>query len=294
MGVGEVDAGKVAVITDSNICLPPEVLKEYRIGIVPILIIMGEEVLRDGVDITTKELYAHLRSSEVLPTTSSPSPAQYQEAFEAAEKTGAESAVVVTLSSKLSMAYSTATLASQAMPRFPVRVVDSRMATTAQGFVALAAARAAARGMDLEQVAAAAQRSITRSGFVAVLDTLTYLHRGGRVPVIASLAGQMLSLRPVLKNQDDGSVGIAGIVRSKKKVAERLVRLVQRLTVGRRVTSLAVMHADAWEEAVELQAVAAQDFSEVDVFTVEFSPVMGVHAGPGALGLAYQADAPGG
>jgi DegV family protein with EDD domain len=292
MGVGKVAVGKVAVITDSNICLPPEVLKEYQIGIVPILIIMGEEVLRDGLDITTKELYAHLRSSEELPTTSSPSPAQYQEAYEAAEKIGAKGALVVTLSSKLSMSYIAASLASQAMPGFQVRVVDSRMATTAQGFVALAAARAAARGMDLEQVAATAERSIAGSGFVAVLDTLTYLHRGGRVPAIASLAGQILNLRPVLKNQDDGSVGIAGVVRSKKKVSEHLVRLVRRLTIGRNVTCLAVMHADAQQEAEELQEVAAQDFSDVDVFTVEFSPVMGVHAGPGALGLAYQADAP--
>jgi DegV family protein with EDD domain len=289
-----VHVGKVAVITDSNICLPPKVLKEYRIGIVPILIIMGEEILLDGLDITTEELYAHLRSSEELPTTSSPSPAQYQEAFKAAEKDGAEGAVVVTLSSKLSMAFNAASLARQAMPRFPVRVVDSRMATTAQGFVTLAAARAAIHGMDLEQVAAVAEESIARSGFVAVLDTLTYLHRGGRVPVIASLAGQMLNLRPVLKNQDDGSVGIAGIVRSKKKVAERLVRLVRRLTAPLSVTNLAVIHADARQEADELQTKAAQDFSDVDVFTVEFSPVMGVHAGPGALGLAYQAELPDG
>ena len=258
----------------------------------PILVIFGDEVLRDGVDITPKEFYVRLRSADPLPTTSAPSPARCREVFEAARVAGAEGVVAVCLSSKLSMAYDAACAAARSMGGFPVRVIDSRLATIAQGFVAVAAARAALQGMDLDGVVAAAQRSVAGTGFVVVLDTLSYLRRSGRVPAILSLAGSMLNLRPVVGSQRDGTVGIVGRTRGKKAATERLLREVERRAVGRRLTSLAVMHADAPAEAEELREAVATRFECDDLYTVEFSPVMGAHAGPGVVGLAYQTVVP--
>ena len=279
----------IAVITDTNTCLPQEILQEYRIGIVPILIVFGDEVLRSGIDITPEEFYVRLRSADPLPTTSSPTPSQYQEAFEAARAAGAEGIVALCLSSKLSMAYSSACAAADAMGRFPVRVIDSRLAASAQGFVALAAARAAARGMDLDGVVEAAQSSIEGSGFMAVLDTMSYLLRGGRLSEIASsLAGSVLKVHPVLGSHNDGTLGIIALTRTKKAGIDRMLREIEGYVAGHRLFSLAVMHADAEDEADELREIVSARFECEELYTVEFTPVMGAHSGPGVVGLAYR------
>jgi DegV family protein with EDD domain len=268
--------------------LPEELLQKYRIRVVPILVVFGDEALRDRVDITLKEFYVRLRSGDPLPTTSAPSPAQYQEAFEAAKAAGAEGVVAVCLSSKLSMAYASAYAAAQAMDEFPVAVIDSRLATTAQGFVALAAARAASQDTDLDGVVARAQRSIAATGFVAVLDTLSYLHRGGRVPAIASLVASALHLHPVMGNRRDGTVGIIAVARSKRAATAHMLRAIESRSAERGLRSLAVMHADASEEAVQLGETVVARFECDELYTVEFSPVMAAHSGPGLIGLAYQ------
>lgn len=211
----------VKAISDSNTCLPPEIVERYQIGIVPILLIFGEMSLRDGVDITTQEFYQRLRTADPLPKTSSPTPAIYYEAFQEAKASGAEGVVVITLSGKLSMSFNAAYVAAQDMEGFPGRVVDGRMATIAQGFVALTAAEAAAQGMELDAVANTAEESIPKIGFAVMLDTLEYLHREGRVPAIASLMGSAIRLNPVLSNKPDGTVGIIAPTLGRKAAIHR-------------------------------------------------------------------------
>jgi DegV family protein with EDD domain len=278
----------IKVITDSNTCLPPEIVERYHMGIVPILLIFGEETLRDGVDITTQEFYQRLRTADPLPKTSSPTPALYYEAFQDARASGAEGVVVITLSGKLSMSYNAAHVAAQDMGDFPVRVVDGRMATIAQGFVALTAAEAATRGMKLEAVANIADECIPKTGFAVMLDTLEYLDKGGRVPAIASLVGSAIGLNPVLSNKPDGTVGIIAPTFGRKAAINRILNEVERKSKGRHLLRLAVMHADALEEAKALKHEVSQRFDCGEVYCVELTPVMGAHAGPGVLGLAYQ------
>jgi DegV family protein with EDD domain len=280
--------GKIAIITDSNTCIPSEGLHGFDIHIVPIALIFGEETLRDGVDITAGEFYERLRHADPLPTTSSPAIADFLEVFQEARKAGAEGAVVVTISSKLSMSFSTAHAAAQDMQDFPVSIIDSRLATIAQGFVVLEAACAASKGLTLEEVTAVAEEAIPHIGFAAMLETLSFLQRGGRVPVIASLAGNALKLRPVVRMKADGTVGILSATRGRKAAIDRILREAEKATTGQKLKRMAVMHADARDEAEGLLKLVAERFETRELLLTEFTPVMGTHAGPGVLGLAYQ------
>jgi DegV family protein with EDD domain len=282
--------GKITVITDSNTCLPEEILQRYGIEIVPIILIFGDEILRDGVDINIQDFYTRLRTADPLPTTSSPTPAQFTEVFEEAKSKGAEGIVVVTLSSKLSMSFNTAHIAMDDMEGFPIRVVDSRMATIAQGFVALTAAEAAAQGMELDEVASLAEKVTNETGFAVMLDTLEYLQRGGRVPAIAALVGSAIKLNPVLGNRLDGTVGIISPTLGQKAATNRILKEIEQKSKGRRIKRLAVMHADASEKAQLLKEQVCERFDCDEIYLVELTPVMGAHAGPGVVGLAYQID----
>ncbi len=282
--------GNIAIITDSNACIPDETAEEYGVGIVPVPVIFGDEVLLDGQDISTSEFYRRLKSADPLPTTSAPSVGQYQQAFESARESGAEGILAVALSSKLSMAYNAASTAAQGMSDFPINVLDSRLATAAQGFVAIAAAIASARGFNLDQVTAVAARTVDQCGFVAALDTIEHLYRGGRVPAIATLIGSSLKMKPILGNRRDGTVSLITAVRGRNTAAERILNIVERRAEGSDYAYIAVMHSDALERAEDMMEIVAARFRIRNSYIVEFSPVMGAHAGPGVIGLAYQIE----
>jgi DegV family protein with EDD domain len=279
----------VKVLTDSNICLPANILHRYQIGIVPFRLIFGDEVFLDGEDITPKQFYRRLRDSTVTPTTSAPAPAHYQQAYATVKDSGASAVLMVTVSTKLSMAYESALKAAEALPGFPIEVFDSGLATTAQGYVTLSAAKAAQQGANLEQVLQTARETVPDCGFVVMLDTLTYLHRGGRVPAIASILGSALRIRPLLGDKPDGLVGIIAPARGTSSAIERIIKEVKRRTHGRTISHLAVMHADNQEAASTLLKLAQAKLRFKLILETEFSPVMGAHTGPGAVGLAYYA-----
>jgi DegV family protein with EDD domain len=161
------------------------------------------------------------------------------------------------------------------------------MATIAQGFVALTAAEAAAQGLGIEEVVAAAENSIPRIGFAIMLDTLEYLHRGGRVPAVASLIGSAIRLNPILGNRSDGTVGIISPTLGKTSAMKRMISEVERKTKGRQLKRIAVTHADAPEKAETLLATINERFKCDETYVGELTPVMGAHAGPGVIGLAY-------
>lgn len=275
---------KVGIVTDSNVCLPEDIAQRLKIRIVPIWLVFGAKVYRDGVDITPDHFYAALREGGDLPTTSSPSPEDYLEAFVRVRRV-AESILVVTYSSQLGMAYESAIGAKRAVDEYPVEVIDSRTATMAQGFVVLEAARAASGGADLEEVVAIANRAIPRVGFVATLETLKYLHRAGRVPAVAEWIGSALKLRMILGNRD-GGVGVLGATRTRSQTIKRMLGELER-RVGYRKLDVAVFHADALTRALALRRAVADRFDCRELLTVEFTPVMGAHTGPDVVGLAY-------
>ena len=195
---------KVAVVTDSVANLPPELVERYSITVIPLLVAFGQKVFRDGVDMTSAQFYRRLREDKHLPTTSTPSMSDFLILFHrlAGE---ADAIACIHLAREFSGTVAIAEEVGQAFKETPVRIVDSRNAAMAQGFVVLEAARVAAEGGDLAAVVARAGEMIPRVNLVVTLDTLEYLYRGGRIGRAARLMGSALQFKPVL-SVENGAV----------------------------------------------------------------------------------------
>jgi len=280
---------KVAVVTDSTACLPPEITEELGITVVPIWVIFGEQAYRDGIDITSTEFYFRLRTGELLPRTSSPSPNDYLSIFEQL-KEEAESILVITYSSRFGMSYQSARLACKVFTDARVEVLDSCTATMAQGFVVMITARAVCNGADLDRAIEVAEHTIPRVGFLAKLETLTYLYRSGRVPEIADWLGRALKLRLVF-GSDKGKVSVVGASRTRRQALNQILDELMDRTGGARL-DVAIFHAEAENEAGMLKEMLVQRFDVDEFFSVEMTPVIGAHIGPGVVGLAYCLDNP--
>jgi DegV family protein with EDD domain len=195
----------------------------------------------------------------------------------------------ITASSKVSTTHDVAKLSKeQAEAEFPetlIAVVDSQLATAAEGLVALAAAQAARAGKSLAEVVKVAEGVRGKVTFVAFLDTIRYVYRSGRIPRVAALAGAMLNIRPLL-TMSSGVVRFMGAVRSRERGIERMLKLVKD-KAGQRPVHVAVMHAYALEEAEKLKERVASAFNCAELWLTEFSPLMGYATGTGTLGLAF-------
>lgn len=283
--------GRVAVVTDTVAQIDPQTASGLGIMVVPMKLALGDREYRDGIDISPAELYRRMREDKVLPRTSSPSVGEYESAFRTLLAGGATGVVCLTLSSRLTMAFTAASLAAATMraefPPQPVEVVDTRTAARAEGFVALKAARAAAEGASMEEVVAAAQSARERVGLVATVDTLEYLVRGGRVNLAVGFLGDLLQVKPLLTIQGDGTATCIARKRTRRAALEYMIQYVAERLDSHTRLELAVMHADAAEEASELQKRAAEVWPEAEVAITDFTAVMGGHTGPGLIGLAY-------
>lgn len=277
---------KIAVVTDSVACLPPELVEAYGIRVVPVRLILGEQVFRDGIDVTAEQVYAWQRAG-ILPTSSQPSVGDFLETYRELAA-WAEGIVSIHVSAAMTGTYNAALLAAQMVPEVPIRVIDSQAATMAQGFLVLEAARAAEAGAPLDEVVARVEALRPRLRFFAVLETVTYLIRSGRAPALAALAVDVLQIKPILTLQN-GRIEVLAKVRTRRRAVEAMLEQMAR-DVGDRPVHAAVFHAAAPEEAEALrrQVMARFDCRECDL-TV-FSPVMGLYTGPGVLGLAYYAE----
>ncbi|GAI96546.1 unnamed protein product, partial [marine sediment metagenome] len=198
----------------------------------------------------------------------------------------------VTISAKLSATYDIAQVAKERaeaeLPGTAIEVLDSRTTTAAEGFVALAAARAAAEGKNLAEVAKAAEEMRDKVRFFAFLDTVRHVYRSGRIPKIASQAGSILHIKPIL-TVSSGLVHFTGVARSKKSGVERLLKIM-RNKVGLRPVHVAVMHAYALDEGERLKERISSEFNCAELWLTEFSPVMGYACGTGTLGLAFYSE----
>ena len=196
---------KVAIITDTTACIPREQVEEYAIELVPIDLIFGDKVYRDGIDISPAEFYALLRQAKKLPTTSGSLPGPFLEAYRRASHR-AESILCITLPAKFSGMCNSARvameMAREALPNIAIEVLDCATAAAGQGLVVLAAAEAAALGKSLTEVADTARSVMQRVNLFATLDTLHYLVKGGRVPKAAALASSLLNIKPIFTVSD--------------------------------------------------------------------------------------------
>jgi DegV family protein with EDD domain len=284
---------KVAVIADSTCCLPSELVEKYGIFLVPIFIIYKGNSYRDGIDMSPGEVYTIMRRRKDLPTTSTPSAGDFLNVYRQLSQE-AESILCITLTSLQSKTFEAAVLAKEkakeVIPDTAIEVVDSRAVAGALGFVVLEAARVASQGADLPQVATAARSMIGRVSLLAMVDTLYYLARTGRIARAAAWAGAVLNMKPVLEHSTavGETTGVARPRTTAKAVQLMLERMAEK--VGDSTVHVMVHHADELEEGEKLKAEVGSRFSCAELYLTEFTPGMGVHAGPGILGISFYHD----
>jgi len=282
---------KVGIVTDSLACLTKELVEQYGIRVVPLSFYFGDKIYKDWVDITPSQAYELFLKDPEAWFSSAPSPMDFLEAFRKVSNQ-TKNILCVTISSRLSTTYDVAQVAKgQAEAELPgtsIVVVDSQTTTAAEGFVALAAARAAAEGKDLAEVAKTAKEMRERVTFVALLDTVRYVYRSGRIPKVAARAGSILNIRPIF-TVSSGVVRTVGIARNKAHGVDRLLKKM-RDKVGQNPVHVAVMHAYAPDEAERLKERVSAEFNCAELWLTEFSPLMGYATGTGTLGLAFYGE----
>lgn len=278
---------RVALVTDSTSNLSLEQAAELDVAIVPLVVIWDEKTYRDGIDVTEAEFYRMLAESKEIPSTSQASPQDFVNAFEAArQKTAADEIVCAVLSSDLSGTYASAIQAKAAVD-YPVHVVDTRQITWALGHAVLAGVEARAAGASGAEIAAVIQQAATRQNVLFTIESLDYIHRGGRIGNARLLLGSALQIKPVLEI-GNGIIESVENVRTRKRALEYLIKAAQERAKGCSVTRLTVIHGDAEEEARAVLDKAAKVFSPKETHFSYVCLTIGVHTGPGVVGLVIE------
>jgi DegV family protein with EDD domain len=279
--------GNVAVVTDSSASLPTALTEEFGIHVVPNQITFRRQSFRDGLDITPSDVYRRLRASRDMPTTSAPSAGDFVRVYASLSQTAA-GIVSIHVPSRFSATYDTAVLASSLVDNVPIRVIECGSVAMGQGFAVLEAARAAGAGAGLDEVVARAKGVAAKAAVFAMLATLKYLHRGGRIGGAATLLGSILRIKPIL-HLANGGVEVLAKARTQRGGIQLMLRQMAASVDGHPI-HVAVLHADAPEEAEALKQRVAEEFDCAELLVTEFTPVMGAHTGPGLLGLAFYAE----
>jgi DegV family protein with EDD domain len=281
---------KIAIVTDSTATIPADLLRGHEIHIVPLQVIWGNETFRDGIDIQPDEFYIRQAKTKINPTTSQPSPAAFKEIYEMLGNQGFD-IFSMHLSAKLSGTMDSAIQARNSLPDLNIELQDSFSISMSLGFQVLAVARAAKQGASLQECKALAEQTRQNSGLLFLLNTLEYLHRGGRIGGAQAFLGTALNLKPILEVRD-GRIEALERVRTWNKATARLLEILEQQLDKRTPVRIAALHGGAGDEAAALLERARQRFgadtvSETVVSPV--SPVIGVHTGPGVVGFAYLA-----
>ena len=279
--------GRIHVVTDSGSDLPREVRERLNIHVVPLTVQFGDEIFKDGEEITTGEFYARLRADQVIPSTCQPSPADFVQLYEDIAQPG-DTIISVHLSSKMSGTYQSAVLASSMIdPAITVKAVDSKTASMGIGLVAVTAAKAVEAGKTVDEVLSDVQHIIDHSQVYFVVDTLEFLKKNGRIGLASALVGTLLNIKPIL-TLVDGQVAPFEKIRGKSKALKRIRELAyefQREHAEQQL-GMGLSHADSFEEVSSL----AKELTNIlqlhgDVLIGDIGPTIGVHTGPGTIAV---------
>jgi DegV family protein with EDD domain len=257
------------------------------------MIVFEGKSYRDGIDMSPGEVYRIMRRRENLPTTSIPSAGDFLSAYRQLSEQ-AESILCITITSLQSKTYDTALLARElakdVIPNTAIEVLDSRAVASALGLIVLETARAASQGADLAQAAEVARGMIPRVNYIAMLDTLFYLARTGRTGRAQAWAGTLLKIKPILEHATStGETMPVARPRTKAKAVSRLLEIMAE-RAGNSPVHVIANHADELEDGEKLEAEIASRFDCVELHLTEFTPAMGVHTGPGLLGIAFYTE----
>lgn len=272
----------VRIVTDSTCDLPHDIVERLGITVVPLTVFFGDEAYLDGVEIDASTVYERMKSGSVLPRTSQPSVDLFQEAY---ERVGADGSDIVSihLSSKLSGTLNAASVAREVVKdHLHVDLIDSYQVSLGLGLVVMEAAIAAQAGKPLEEVVAAARRAMDRTTVHVLVDTLEYLHKGGRIGRAASMLGSILSIKPILR-VEDGEVTPFERVRTRSKAIDRLFHIA---TSQPRTRTLFVATSGDHTAAEGLIERLRPLLPHTEIILADLGPTVGAYTGPGTLGLA--------
>lgn len=273
----------IRIVTDSTSDIPQTLADQYGIVVLPAYVNVGEDSYLDRVQLSRREFYEMLPTLPKPPTTAAPAVGAFTEAYEKLAAEGASEILSIHLSASLSGILNAARLGAQATDTVQVTLFDSRQLSMGLGLLALTAAEDAAAGCDMEEITAHLERRVSRTHVFAVLDTLEYLRRSGRVSWAAFGVGTLLRIKPLL-HVFDGNVEMIERVRTRSRSVRRLIEHVEALGPLER---LVVLHTRNADEATALGEEAAHLFpAQHDFLAVEVTPTIGAHVGPGALGFA--------
>jgi DegV family protein with EDD domain len=279
---------KVAIVTDSTAYLPEDLLVSYKINVVPLVVIWEKETFRDNIDITPNQFYERLSSAKIMPTTSQPTISDFADIFEKLHKDGYEILTIV-ISAALSGTMDSAIQARELVPEAKVEILDSQFTSIPLAYMVLSAARAAKKGASLEHCKEIVQTIRANTQVYFAVDTLEFLHRGGRIGGASRFLGTALDLKPILY-LNEGKVEALERVRTLNKAHKRLMELLETDVNGKTpINMMGTVSAAAQESASHLLMKIEKHFNPAEVLMANLSPVLGTHVGPGTVGVAYVA-----
>lgn len=269
----------IKIVTDSSADIPPQLLKELGITVVPLYVRFGNDVFRDNVDISNEEYYRRLVNDNVFPNTSQPSPADFKQVYEELAK-DADGIVSLHLSAKLSGTIPSALQARETMQNScPIEIIDTLSITIGQGLVCLAAAKAAKAGATMDEVVKIAREAVPEIHFMVLFDSLKYLAKGGRIGKAKGLMGAMLNIKPLI-GMKDGEVIPLGKARSYSKGLEQQYEFIEKAIDEGKVEELAIMYNTKKDEAEALADRVAPMYPREKIIMGEIGPILGTHSGP--------------
>lgn len=279
----------VGVLTDSCASIPEALIEKYNIKVVPYYIHRGVETLRDLVDVQREEFFRWLPTAVKLPTTASPGPGDYLQAFrEMAQRT--REIVSVHMTSLGSGAYQAAMtardMARELLPDLCIEVIDSRNVSLCQGWMVIEAARAALEGVNFEGVIDRVRQLIPKTRMIQTADTLRYLYMGGRIGRAKHLVGSLLNIKPLI-GMEDGVIVPLGTARSRPRAYQRIAEMMEEAVGHLGQVKVAFVHAAASQEIEKLRYIVEERLNCVETLVAELSPALGVHTGPGTVGVCY-------
>jgi len=279
----------IGILTDTTASIPPALVEELGIELVPYFVHRGLETLRDMVDVEPDEFAEWLATATVLPTTANPAPGDYLTGLQRLAESTRE-IVALTMTSKGSGAYQSCCAAvgqfRERAPEVRVEIVDTLQVAMSHGWAAIEAARAARRGASFERVVETA-RDVARKGMmVQTADTLRYLYMGGRIGRARHLVGSLLNIRPLIGMQE-GVIVALGTARSRRKAYARMIELMTRHAGERARAKVAFTHVAALDQVAQLRSLVTARFEIVETLIAALSPALAVHSGPGTVGVSF-------
>lgn len=276
---------QVKIVTDSTADIPASLVAELDITVVPLKVHFQKDTFLDGVTIKPNDFYQKLLAAETLPTTSQPSPVDFVETY---KKIGAGQDVQIIsihLSAALSGTVQSANLAQSMLEeKVDVTVIDSKKASYAIGLIVVEVAKAAKEGKSKEECLMLANHLVKNSVVYFLVDSLTYLQKGGRIGKASALLGSLLNIKPILSLDEQGEVYAIDKVRGSKKALARIIQLLKEFS-GEKQIHLGLSHATALEEATEIAQTLREEFNVSSEVITDIGPVIGTHVGPKTIAI---------